>query len=496
MSDQFRLVGLGSTELLAGLSALVQQSNVLHGHLLAHLVELEDRLLHLELGFSSLFAYCVEGLGMSEGSAGRRVTAARVCRRFPELFERVARGNLHLCALCALAPHLNRENAAGLFEACRGKSRRQIEILLAARFPRPDVREQIRRLPTRVEAAAKSPEQASRSALANVNLPRAANLERLAVVPTKLTARPAGASAAGAGAAAAGAGAAAAGAGAAGASAVGASPIGASARRRGRDLEPLSADRFGVHFTADAELRDLIERARGLASHRLPHGDLAGLVKLMAECFVRHEEKRRFGVGARPRRARAKTKVVPAAGRPTPPVESEAVLSAEQPTSTAVPRAEPPTATAVSTTVPRAEPPTSTAVSNGWRSAEMAAPPGEGSQSSQKAPAICNGRATSGRKRGRYLAAGVRREVHGREQGQCAFVAADGRRCTCRVLLEFDHIQPFARLGAGDALNIRLLCRAHNLLHARNCFGALHLAAKIAARKRPNPKGARSSTAP
>jgi hypothetical protein len=33
-----------------------------------------------------------------------------------------------------------------------------------------------------------------------------------------------------------------------------------------------------------------------------------------------------------------------------------------------------------------------------------------------------------------------------------------------------------------------LLCQAHNRLHARNCFGAMHLAAKIAAaRKRPAP---------
>src|SRR6187431_1105900 len=149
MGNRYRLVELENSELLAGLSELVQQSNVLTARVLAHLVELEERLLHLELGFSSLFAYCVEAWGMSEGSAGRRVTAVRVCRRFPEAFERVARGQLHLCALCALAPHLNPENAAELFEASRGKTRRQIEELLAARFPRPDVREQIRRLPVR-----------------------------------------------------------------------------------------------------------------------------------------------------------------------------------------------------------------------------------------------------------------------------------------------------------------------------------------------------------
>ncbi|HKO48700.1 MAG TPA: hypothetical protein VJV79_13305 [Polyangiaceae bacterium] len=78
MGSQYRLVGLGNSQLLAGLSELVRQSNGLTAQLLAHLVELEERLLHLELGFSSLFAYCVEALGMSEGTAGRRVAAARV----------------------------------------------------------------------------------------------------------------------------------------------------------------------------------------------------------------------------------------------------------------------------------------------------------------------------------------------------------------------------------------------------------------------------------
>ena len=91
---------VGNSELLTGLSELVQESNVLTGRMLAHLVELEQRMLHLELGYPSLFSYCVEALRMSEPTAGRRVTAARVCRRFPEVFDQIARGDL-LCALCA-----------------------------------------------------------------------------------------------------------------------------------------------------------------------------------------------------------------------------------------------------------------------------------------------------------------------------------------------------------------------------------------------------------
>ena len=50
-----------------------------------------------------------------------------------------------------------------------------------------------------------------------------------------------------------------------------AAPPAPSAQRR---REPLSADRYRVHFTADAEFRDLLERVRALASHRLPSGDL------------------------------------------------------------------------------------------------------------------------------------------------------------------------------------------------------------------------------
>ncbi|HEY3237756.1 MAG TPA: hypothetical protein VGJ84_23750, partial [Polyangiaceae bacterium] len=251
MSNQYRWLRLGNSELLAGLSELVRQSNHLTGQLLAHLVELEERKLHLELGFSSLFAYCVEALGMSEGTAGRRVTAARVCRRFPELFERVARGELHLCALCALAPHLSLENAAELFAACRGKTRRQVEELLAARFPRPDVREQIRRLPARAEVPTGTVAQPvpTRASDESFESPSAAQPRQMPANPVPMTAN--------------------------------SPPMPASpapmrtrgavsdARRRAREVEPLSADRFGVHFTADAELRDLIERARALASHRL-----------------------------------------------------------------------------------------------------------------------------------------------------------------------------------------------------------------------------------
>jgi 5-methylcytosine-specific restriction endonuclease McrA len=71
----------------------------------------------------------------------------------------------------------------------------------------------------------------------------------------------------------------------------------------------------------------------------------------------------------------------------------------------------------------------------------------------------------------RHIPAAVRREVAERDGEQCTFVSADGRRCTETGMLEFDHQQAFARGGLSTPDNVRLLCRAHNRLHAERTFG-------------------------
>jgi hypothetical protein len=147
MHQRYRLGGLEDDQLLAALSGLVRRENDSLSDLLAHLAELDERELCLALGYSSLFAYCTEALGFCKSSAGRRIAAARVCREHPEAFARVATGELQLSVLSALRSHLNAQNATELFAACSRKSYEQVEALLAARFPKPDVRDLIRRLP-------------------------------------------------------------------------------------------------------------------------------------------------------------------------------------------------------------------------------------------------------------------------------------------------------------------------------------------------------------
>src|SRR6187401_3835729 len=144
---EYRLKLLADDELLAGLSSVVRRRNQVTAEFLAYLAELDERQLFLDLVFVSLFEYCVERLGLCESTAGRHIAAARVCRNHPELFARVASGALHASALSLLRKHLTTENAAELFELCEHRSMRKIEELLAARFPRPDVRDLVRRLP-------------------------------------------------------------------------------------------------------------------------------------------------------------------------------------------------------------------------------------------------------------------------------------------------------------------------------------------------------------
>jgi hypothetical protein len=64
----------------------------------------------------------------------------------------------------------------------------------------------------------------------------------------------------------------------------------------------------------------------------------------------------------------------------------------------------------------------------------------------------------------------VKRAVCERDQRQCTYEDESGRRCGERATLEYDHIQPFARGGQTTLDNLRLRCRAHNLLAAEVMF--------------------------
>lgn len=113
---------------------------------LAHLAEFDRRRLHLEAGYNSPFSYCTGVLRLAEYSASNRIAAARACRRFPVVLERLADGSLNLGTLKLLAPHLEQDNHEALLEAARGRSRRYVEAMVAAIAPMPEVPSSIQKL--------------------------------------------------------------------------------------------------------------------------------------------------------------------------------------------------------------------------------------------------------------------------------------------------------------------------------------------------------------
>jgi len=87
------LENMSDDGVLEGVEMLARGSNEITAELLAYLVEVEERGLHLREACSSLFAFCVARLHMSEAAAGKRITATRTARRFPRVLETLAGGD-------------------------------------------------------------------------------------------------------------------------------------------------------------------------------------------------------------------------------------------------------------------------------------------------------------------------------------------------------------------------------------------------------------------
>jgi hypothetical protein len=132
------LGNLSDEELVSSLTAICFETRRLLGRLLVHLIEVEERRLDLRSACSSLYDFCQRRLGMSESEALRRIEAARLVRRFPCLLGHVERGDIHLTALLLLRDHFTDANVGELVIAARGKTKREIQELVAARAPKPD----------------------------------------------------------------------------------------------------------------------------------------------------------------------------------------------------------------------------------------------------------------------------------------------------------------------------------------------------------------------
>lgn len=223
---------------------------------LCHLAEFDRRRLHERTGFASLFAYCVQELGYSEDTAANRIRAARTMRRFPSLRERLRSGALSLSSANVLAAHLDEENHRALLDQACGKSKREVERLVAALVPRPDPRDRVRRF------------CADNSAL------RAAELAHLPIEPTPLAMGMAGPTDI---------------------------PDAANPSVTPRPAAaPEVVERVRIAFSASDRVFAKLERARGLLRHRFPAGKLEEIFETALDALLeRHDPDRRIARAAK-----------------------------------------------------------------------------------------------------------------------------------------------------------------------------------------------------
>src|SRR5262249_33944661 len=150
----YSLSHLSDDSLLRGLATLVAQDRITTADMLAHIAEVDERRLYAPAGYPSMYAYCVGELRLSEDAAARRIQVARIARRFPSVFEAIARGRPSVTAVGLLAPHLVEHTASELLTAAEHKSKVEIERMLAERFPKSDLLSWVAAMPASEPASA------------------------------------------------------------------------------------------------------------------------------------------------------------------------------------------------------------------------------------------------------------------------------------------------------------------------------------------------------
>src|ERR1700676_2038925 len=128
------------------LAELVRNERRLVIQFVIELAGFAKRELYRELGYSSLFYYCVRQHGLSKSTAFRRSEAARLIARFPAIADRLATGRLSIRALVEVRDVLSEENHAEVLARAEGKSPEEAQVLAVEYKPRPIPRDVVRSL--------------------------------------------------------------------------------------------------------------------------------------------------------------------------------------------------------------------------------------------------------------------------------------------------------------------------------------------------------------
>src|SRR5260221_3156296 len=251
---------LSDQDLLTRVGVLAANERDASVELVAHLAVLDARpALFAAQGHGSLFTYCTEVLRLSEDATCNRIQAARACRDFSVILAALASGAMSLTSVRMLRPHLTSENHEAVLARASGRSRREIEALIAELAPRPDVPSSVRKLPTvtpapKLMCTATSPLRRAEAA----TLASPEPVPPVSSPPPRLTSR---------------------------------RPI----------IETTSPERYRVQFTIGKESHDRLRRLQALLRREIPGGDPGAIVDRALALLLQKLENAKIGSAAKPR---------------------------------------------------------------------------------------------------------------------------------------------------------------------------------------------------
>ena len=165
------LSDIKDTDLISRTKTLRDTEHESMTQLLQHLIETEKRRLDLDLGYSSLFDYCVNYLEYSGAAAGRRIQAARCIRRYPVVLEMLERHELSLTTISQIEGILTDDNYKDILSRVKDASYRDVEKIACELRPPLKLRDRVKPVCVAVKPAPSSNQNA-----------RAAHVERKMLV--------------------------------------------------------------------------------------------------------------------------------------------------------------------------------------------------------------------------------------------------------------------------------------------------------------------------
>jgi hypothetical protein len=229
-----------------------------------------------ELGYASLFSFLTRELGLSNGAAQNRKTAAALIQKFPQVEVALRHGRLCLSTVNEVAKVLEPENLAEVLPRFFGLSARDAAFLAASIRPveKPPERAFLV-TPVRGSATAAPSSSPGTSGL-ELHTSEVPAVEQVASPPAlipSLAARPV--------------------------------------------IKPLDAERARMNITVSRRLLDKLARARDVLSHSHPGASEEAILELGLDLIIERHAKRR-GIGAKPRKPAANPEATSASTpRPT-----------------------------------------------------------------------------------------------------------------------------------------------------------------------------------